>query len=489
MATMKNRQVRRYLTLLASCIGFVVVILDVSVVNVALESLQTEFNSGVSGLEWVVDGYTLTFAAFLLTAGALGDRLGPKPVFQTGFVIFAFASLACSLSGDLVTLIVARIVQGIGAALLVPASLAILNQTFPDRSERSRAVGLWAAAGGLALAVGPVFGGILISQWGWRSIFMMNVPITAVGIWLTARNAPTTRERTCRTIDWFGQITAVLALGGLTAAIIEAANFGWEHPLIIGCGAVSVLATLVFLYNESRSKHPMLPLNLFQNTTFSASSLIGIAVNFAFYGLIFMFSLFFQTVWHYSPLTTGLAFLPMTAAIMGANIVAGRLTARHGPRPVLLVGCLIAAAGYITIIPFISTGSYQLIAIQFLVAGTGIGLAVPSMTNAMLSAVDLKHIGIASGVLNASRQLGGLLGVATTGLLLSGLTTDRFLAGMDSAVILASILLAASALLTALGVDRDASGTRSTREEGVDDLGLADGDQSEKEVPCGSDLS
>jgi MFS transporter, DHA2 family, methylenomycin A resistance protein len=455
MTQIQNSRTRRRLALLASCLGFAVIILDVSVVNVALDRLRDDFRSSVSGLEWVVSGYTLTFAAFLLTSGSLNDRFGSKPVFQVGFVLFALASVACGLSRDLVTLVVGRIAQGVGASLLAPASIAIVNQTFENKEERNRAIGLWAAAGGLALAVGPVFGGLLISQSGWRSIFMVNVPIAALGLWLTAVNAPKTRRLPPRRVDWFGQSTCVLALGGLTAAIIESADVGWSAPLAVGCAALFVVSGTLFLYSQSRGRDPMLPLILFRNRTFAASSAIGVAVNFAFYGLIFMFSLFFQTVWRYTPLDTGLAFLPMTAAIMCANIASGRLAARYGARPALFAGCVIAAVGYMGMAPFVAAGSYGLIALQFVIAGAGIGLAVPAMTNAMLSAVAPSQIGISSGVLNASRQIGGLLGVAATGQFLSGLTPERFATGLNSALIFASLTLTISALLSATCIGRE----------------------------------
>lgn len=226
----KSAGLKRQLTLLAACLGFVVVILDVSVVNVATDALSEDFGGSLSGLEWVINGYTLTFAAFLLTAGAMGDRFDPKRIFQVGFVLFAVTSFACGAADSLVALVIARILQGVGAAMIVPSSLSIVNKAFPDPAERTRAVSLWAASGGLALALGPVVGGVLISQFGWRSIFFVNVPIAAAGVWLTQTSAPRTggaaAGRPARSFDVPGQLLAIVCLGALTAAVIEANGLG-----------------------------------------------------------------------------------------------------------------------------------------------------------------------------------------------------------------------------------------------------------------------
>lgn len=228
---------RRY-TLAAASLGFVVVLLDVSVVNVALESLRVGFDTDVAGLQWVVNAYTLIFAALLLTTGALGDRLGAKRVFMAGLAVFTLASLGCGLATSLGALITARIVQGLGAAMLVPTSLSLLQQAFPDPVARSRAVGWWGAAGGIALAAGPVLGGLLVTHIGWRSIFLINLPIGLLGLWLALRNAPAALTRPSKGFDLPGQCTAILALGSLTAALTEASRLGWQHPFVLGGAGV-----------------------------------------------------------------------------------------------------------------------------------------------------------------------------------------------------------------------------------------------------------
>lgn len=432
---------RKKLSLASACLAFVIVILDVSVVNVALQQIYGEFDGMLVHLEWVVNGYTLTFASFLLTTGSLGDRFGPKRVFLVGFALFALASWMCGNAGSLTTLIVFRLLQGIGAALVVPASLAIINQSFPDANERSRAIGFWAAAGGMALALGPVFGGALISMFGWRSIFYVNIPIAALGITLAYVFVQEKTTLADRRIDIAGQVLAVVALGCLTYALIQVNAYGVRSHEVLLSAVGFVVATALFIMVERRVAAPMLPLYLFANRQFRAAALIGIMINFAFYGLVFLFSLYFQYSWGYSPLETGLAFLPMTGAIMFANLYSAKLMVRSGFRKTLLIGTGLAAVGYAAIVPFLNGHSYGAMLIQFIVAGFGIGLAVPAVTNAMVSSADNEHIGVASGVLNASRQIGGLIGVASMGLMLGDFTPESFNRGISPALIVASLAL------------------------------------------------
>ncbi|MCC3767835.1 MFS transporter [Streptomyces sp. UNOC14_S4] len=470
-----KQNAKKKLSLLAACLGFVVVILDVSVVNVATDALSRDFDGSLAGLEWVVNGYTLTFAAFLLSAGSLGDRFDPKRIYQAGFALFAVASFACGASTTLVALIVSRVVQGLGAAMIVPSSLSIVNKSFPVAAERARAVSLWAAAGGLALALGPVVGGVLIDQLGWRSVFFVNVPIAVAGIWLTQANAPGAVRGAAaprRSFDVLGQVLAVVALGSLTTAVIEANGEGWGSAVVVTCLAVFVTATTAFVTVERRSADPMLPPRLFSRGAFTATSLIGVLVNFAFYGLIFVFSLFFQSVRHYSPIVAGLAFLPMTATIMTANLASGPLAKRYGARAVLTTGSSLAALGCLGLLPAVRSGSYGALVGQFLVAGFGIGLVVPAMTNAMLSAVDSAHVGIASGVLNASRQLGGLIGVAIMGLLVGDTASAHFTDGLRVALGWGAAGLVGCAVLSAYGLRHAPKANRTATTSRVTPTGV-----------------
>lgn len=447
---------RQRATLVAAGLGFVVVLLDVSVVNVALETLRLNFGTDVAGLQWVVNAYTLVFAALLLSCGALGDRLGAKRIFVAGFVVFTVASLACGLAPSLALLVVARIVQGMGAALLVPSSLMLLQQAFPIPSQRSRAVGWWGAAGGIALAAGPVLGGLLIAQVGWRGIFLINLPIGALGLALTLRYAPTAVAKAGRGLDVPGQFAAVLALASLTAALTEAGRLGWLHPWVCGGMALSFLSATAFYWLEQRSQAPMLPLSLFRSATFSIATAVGLVVNFAYYGLVFVFSLFFQAVQQLSPQQTGLAFLPMTAILMVMNIVAGRLVARVGTRALMVAGLALASLGYLLLLPVSADHAYLTLVLPMLLAASGIALVVPTMTNATLSSVDAAHAGIASGVLNSARQIGGMLGVAVCGFFVRDTEPGLFLHGMHVSIALAVALLAAGGVLSYLGLNKHA---------------------------------
>lgn len=434
-------------TLMASALGFVVVLLDVSVVNVALDALRHRFATDVAGLQWVVNAYTLVFAALLLSSGALGDRFGARRIFLLGFAVFTVASAACGLAGSLPLLVAARSVQGLGAALLVPNSLSMLQQAFPDRERRSRAVGWWGACGGIALAAGPVLGGVLVTQLGWRSIFLLNLPIGLIGIWLTLRHVAAHGGSHRRGLDWGGQATAIVALAALAMALTEAGPLGWSHRLVVGSLLLAVVAALGFLRIEARSAAPMLPLPLLRIRTFAVASVAGVVVNFAYYGSIFVFSLFFQIQQHLSPQLAGLAFLPMTLVLMAVNVLAGRLITRVGSRRLMVGGLLLAALGYALLLPVSIDGAYWRLVLPMLLAASGIALLVPTMTNATLSSVDASRAGIASGVLNTARQVGGMLGVAVFGYLIRDTAAAAFMRGMHAAIGMAvALLLCASAL-------------------------------------------
>ncbi|WP_144108146.1 MFS transporter [Paraburkholderia sp. BCC1886] len=439
-------------TLAAAGLGFVVVLLDVSVVNVALDALRGRFATDVSGLQWVVNAYTLAFASLLLTTGALGDRFGARRVFTAGFAVFTLASIACGLATSLPLLVAARVVQGLGAALLVPNSLAMLRQAFPDAQQRGRAVGWWSAAGGVALAAGPVLGGLLVTHIGWRSIFLINLPIGVAGVVLTLRHAAAAVQARGRGIDLPGQLTAILALIALTVCFSEAGRLGWQHPLVLGAALLAVLASLGFVGVEARSKEPMLPLTLFRAATFSTASVAGVIVNFAYYGLIFVFSLFFQIEQQMSAQRTGLAFLPMTAVVMAVNIVASRSLHRVGAKRMMIGGMVVAALGYLLLLPVSFGGSYGALVVPMLIAAGGIAAVVPTMTNLTLSSVDAARSGIAAGVLNSARQVGGMLGVAVFGFFVRDTQPAAFMRGMHLSIVTAAGLLLCGGVICLMGI-------------------------------------
>ena len=429
----------RTLTLAATSLGFVVVQLDVTVVNVALQRMGSTLGGGVAGLQWVVDAYTLAFASLILTAGALGDRLGAKRMFMGGFLFFTLASAVCGMAPNLPVLIVGRVLQGIGAAVLVPCSLALLNNTFRDEKARAKAVAIWAAGASIALATGPLIGGVLINSIGWRSIFFINLPLGLAGIWLTLRYAAESTRTHPRSLDLPGQVTIAVALASLAAAAIESGRLGPGSPLVIGAGLLFVVAAAAFILTEMRSPSPMLPLQLFRNPTFSAAILSGLLINIAYYGLIFLFSLFFQEGKSYSPLLTGAAFLPMTGGVLGANLLAGQMTARGGPRLPMLLGLALFAAGCLLLLFVTPQTAYGLMWGQLLLIGVGVGFVVPPMTATVLSAVEPGRAGIASGALNATRQSGSVIGVALYGALIAN--KEQLASGTHAALGISAALL------------------------------------------------
>jgi DHA2 family methylenomycin A resistance protein-like MFS transporter len=446
---------RSHATLVAAALGFVLVLLDVSVVNVALEALRQEFGADVSGLQWVLNAYTLVFAALLLTSGALGDRFGARRTFTCGLVLFTLASAACGLAPNLVALVAARAIQGLGAALLVPNSLSMLQQAFPDPVQRSRAVGWWGAIGGASLAAGPVLGGLLIAHAGWRSIFLINLPVGLIGLCLAVRPTESGNAVHHHSLDLPGQVAIVSALAALTVALTEAGRLGWQHSWVQGGLMLALLAALAFVRVERRSPAPMLPLALFRIPTFTVASLAGVIVNFAYYGLIFVFSLFFQIEQQLSPEQTGLAFLPMTIVLMVVNVIAGRLITRIGARRLMALGLGLAAFGYLLLLPVRIDGPYGMLVVPMLLAASGIALTVPTMTNATLSSVERSRAGIASGVLNSARQVGGMLGVAVFGYLVRDTAPEAFMRGMHRSLGISVALLLAASLLCLFGMPED----------------------------------
>jgi DHA2 family methylenomycin A resistance protein-like MFS transporter len=437
------------LTLAAMSLGYGVVQLDVTIVNTALNSIGTSLGGGVTELQWVVSAYTIAFAALILTAGALGDRIGAKKVFMMGFALFTTASLACALAPTAVTLIAARAVQGAGAAILVPNSLALLNHVYSDERERGWAVGIWAAGASVALTAGPLAGGSLIALVGWRSIFLVNLPIGLAGLWLTWKYATETARSSDHELDLAGQAAAIGALGCLAGAIIEGGALGWSSPWVLtGFGGFAVLATL-FVFQEWRARQPMLPLALFRHRLFALTSIVGLLVNVAFYGLIFVLSLYFQQVNGLSPFATGLAFLPMMGAVLPVNLLAARAAERFGASAVIAAGATIAAAGCVALVGIGHGTDYWVICAPLVTIGAGLGLLVPPLTSTLLGSVEKSRSGVAAGVLNATRQTGSVLGVALFGSLVN--QADAFLPGARDALIISAILLLSAATTIMVG--------------------------------------
>ena len=436
--------------LVATSLGFVVVQLDVTIVNVALPWIARDLRTGVSGLQWVVDGYTLSFAALLLSAGVIGDRFGARWAYVIGFLAFGAASLGCGLAPTPAVLIASRALQGLGAALLLPSSLSLLNHASAhDERRRARAVAVWTAAGGVAIAAGPVVGGLLLGTLGWRSIFLVNLPLCAVAIWLTLAAVPDPpRPEHRAALDPAGQLLAVLALTGLTGAIIEIRPLGLGHPLVLTGLGLAAVAGPCLVAVEARAKEPMLPLDLFRRPSFGAAVVFGIAVNLTYYGVIFVLSLYLQQVLGYSARAAGLAFLPLTATFIVSNIASGWLTGRVGSRMPMICGAIVGAAGFALLLPLGGSSRYAEMLPAFLLIPLGMGLAVPAMTTCILASAERARAGTASAVLNAARQAGGAIGVALFG----GLAAGNVVSGLRSSGLLSAGLLLGGAALAALGI-------------------------------------
>ena len=430
---------RANLTAFIVCLGCVVVLLDVSIVNVALQRISNGLGGRVSDLQWIVDAYTLAFASFLLTGGTAGDRYGNKQVFAAGFVLFTVASVLCGTANTLAVLNIARAIQGIGAALIIPCSLTLLNHAFDDAAQRAKAFGWWAGSDGVAVAGGPLIGGLLVNWFGWRSIFFVNLPIGIVALLLTIRYIREEKPLPGRRIDLGGQLISLFALAALTTVLIEGTNWGWLSLPIISLSLAFALLSLLFVWIEARQADPMLPLTLFRSPQFSVATSLGLLLSFPFYGLIFTLSLYFQQVCHYTPMQTGLAFLPVTGLLTVMNVYAGRLAAKRGVRFPIVAGLVIGGAGFFWLAFAAHSGaSYTVILLPLLSIGAGVPLILPLVTSVVLASVDRPQVGLASATLNAGRQVGAAAGVAVLGSLVS--SSSDFVAGFRVALVVSGVI-------------------------------------------------
>ena len=437
--------------LVAICVAYFMVILDTTVVNVALPSLGRSLHTTTTALEWVVDAYSLVFAALLLTGGALSDRRGARGVFQAGIAYFTAASAACGLAPSVSWLIAARCAQGFGAALAVPASLALIQAAFPGVAERRRAFGIWGGIAGIAAGAGPVLGGALVAGLGWRAVFFVNLPIGLAGIALGARHLPRPDPRP-HGPDPAGQVAGVVVLGSLTAALVEAGALGWSSLLVVSCLVVCAVSGAAFVAIERRSASPMLPLGLFASKQFSGAVGVGGLINLGFYGELFVLTLYLQTQLHLSALVAGVALLPQMAMATVGSTVAGRAAARYGPRPVMEAGLVLGAAGLAGLAVASGTQQPYIVLVAPLVAtGFGMAFTMPAATAAVMEAAPSERAGLASGTLNAARQMGGVVGVALLGTLVAQRTD--FTAGLHAGLAIAAGAFGLAALLTFVAVE------------------------------------
>ncbi|WP_433688310.1 MFS transporter [Micromonospora carbonacea] len=439
--------------LIGLSLGYFMVLLDLTIVSVALPAISRSFGVGLSALEWVTNGYTVTFAALLLTAGWLSDRLGGKRVFVWGLVAFGVLSGISAAATSLGFLVALRLALGVAGALLLPSSLAIITNSYTVPAERARAVGSWAAITGAALVAGPVVGGLLTESVGWRAIFLVNVPLTLISLVVTVRFASETALKPRSGLDLTGQISAVVALAALVFALIEGPAKGWsDSAVLIALGLVPV-AAIIFVRAEMRAGDAaMLPPRMFSRRGFSAALVAGLLANFGLSGLLFVLSLFFQDSRGYSASLAGLAFLPLTIPTAINPIFTGRLVGRVGPRRPATIGFVLMGAGALIQAPFTGNSGLALVAtlVGLLAFGFGISFTLPALVAGIASTVPTEFAGIGAGTLNSARQVGSSLGVAVLGVVLSLSASNA--SGTRSALIVGGVTLLIGALIAVTGL-------------------------------------
>jgi EmrB/QacA subfamily drug resistance transporter len=453
---------KKWWTLTAVAFGLFMIMLDNTIVNVALPSIQRSLHMSLSSLEWIVTAYALTFAALLITGGKLGDLFGRRKMFMAGLVVFTLASLACGLAPNAGFLIGARAVQGVGAALMNPATLSIITATFPPK-ERGQAIGIWAGVSALALAIGPLLGGLIVDNINWHWIFYVNVPVGVVGLLVSrlviAESRDTSHEQS---IDLPGLLTSGASLLALSYALIEGNRHGWGSPEIIGLFAGAAVLLAVFIWLERRQRLPMLDLSLFKIGSFAGANIVAMLVSLGMFGVFFFISLYVQNVLGYSPTKAGAIFLPMTILIILVAPIAGKLSDRVGSRWLMGAGMGILGVSLLLYQRItVHTGFWSLLP-QLVLGGVGMALTMSPMTSAAMSSVPVDKAGVGSGVLNSFRQMGGSLGIALMGAILlsyqhptssKAVAAQQFVNGLHAALLVSAVIAFAAAAV-AIGLVR-----------------------------------
>ncbi|HEY2477181.1 MAG TPA: MFS transporter [Solirubrobacterales bacterium] len=420
----KPGQVRRELVLAICCMSILIVGLDVTILNVALPSIQHDFGASVSGAQWTIDAYTLVIACLLMLSGSMGDRLGRKRTFQVGLLTFTGGSLLCSVAPGLGWLIAFRMLQAVGGSMLNPVAISIVTNVFTEPKERARAIGWWGGVAGVSIAGGPLIGGLLVQAIDWRAVFWINVPIGLAAIFLTHKFVPESKAPHARRVDPLGQVLMILMLGLLVFGIIEAPNHGWGSPLILACfaGALASAAALIFV--ENRVREPLIDLRFFRSPPFSGAAIVSVCAFLSLGGFLFLNTLYLQDVRGYSPLHAGVALLPMAALMMIFSPLSGRLIGHRGPRPSLIIGgTATLAAGLISALPTGEPGDVRLF-LGYALLGAGLGWVNAAITNTAVSGMPREQAGVAAAVASTTRQLGSALGVAIIGSVIADHVTD-----------------------------------------------------------------
>ncbi|MGB6581144.1 MAG: MFS transporter [Streptosporangiaceae bacterium] len=411
---------RRLLVLVICCSSLFIVGLDSTIVNVALPSIGRDLHASIAGLQWIIDGYALVLASFLMLSGATADRVGRRRVFLIGLATFTAGSGLCSLAPSLGWLIAFRMLQAIGGSMLNPVALSIITNTFTEKAERARAIGVWGGAYGLSMSLGPVVGGVLVDTVGWRGTFWVNIPVGLAAIALTARLVPESRAPRARRPDPVGQGLIIVMLGSLTYAIIEGPGLGWRSPVILALFAAAAGALAVFVAYEARRAEPVLDPRFFRSVPFAGSVLTAISATAAVGGFLFLATLYLQEVRGLSALQAGLHMLPMATMMALGAVVSSRILARRGARLPMLVAGLGLAVGSVLLSRLTASSALAQMAVAFVVFGIGGGVVNAPITYTAVSGMPVSQAGVASGIASTSRQIGQCLGIAVTGSILAG---------------------------------------------------------------------
>jgi EmrB/QacA subfamily drug resistance transporter len=456
MEVLLDEMNRKWWTLVAVAFGLFMIMLDNTVVNVALPSIERDLHVSISSLEWIVTAYALTFAALLITGGKLGDLFGRRRIFVIGIAIFTLSSLACGFAPTAGFLIGARAVQGVGAALMNPASLSIITATFPPR-ERGQAIGIWAGVSAMALAIGPLVGGLIVDNINWNWIFFINVPVGIVGIVVSQLVIKESRDTSHeQSIDLPGLITSSAGLFALTYGLIEGNRHGWTSPEIVGLFSAAAVLLVAFVVVEHRQRLPMLDLSLFRIGSFTGSNLVAMLVSLGMFGVFFFVSLYIQNILGWTPTQAGASFLPMTILIILVAPIAGKMSDRVGSRWLMGGGMTLVSISLLLYQRVGLHSTFWTLLPAMLLGGVGMALTMSPMTAAAMSSVPVDKAGVGSGVLNSFRQLGGSLGIALMGAILASYVTapvgspasaQQFVDGLHAALLVAACITFAAAIV------------------------------------------